>query len=479
MIKNTFYNLAKNIATLLFPFLTYAYASRILLPQGMGQIDFAKSVSTLLTMIAMLGMRHYGVRECSNVKDDKKELSRTARELLTLNLLTTGVAYILLFVALIAFRKLRDYNSIILIYSFQAFLTVIGIEWLYTAMEDFKYLAVRTCLVQVVSLASVLVFVKDEGDVWKYAVINVVSTGGAYVLSFIHSRKYIDYKTKLALNISKHFKPILALFFVNAFIEVYVTLDTVMLGVMTQDVYVGYYDASYKMSSALCTMVLAFLQIFIPKIAYYSANGDRIHTDKLLGRAMSLTLMLDIPISVGMFMLSDSLILLLSGEKFAPAFSAGRVLAARLLIGPINFLLIYDLFIPLRKDNYAISVTLAAAVIDVVVNLFAIPVLKHTGAAISTVAAEAMIFVAGMILSRKIISFSDSFRSLWQYIVAAIPIVMVCKLISCLNLGIVFYLLLSFLISAIAYFAILYCLRNELVVEGVLYLKHRFIKSRQ
>lgn len=65
----------------ILPFLMTPYVSRILMPEGMGEISFATSVLTYFTMFAMLGVPTYGIRACAIVRDDKKKLSQTVQEL--------------------------------------------------------------------------------------------------------------------------------------------------------------------------------------------------------------------------------------------------------------------------------------------------------------------------------------------------------------------------------------------------------------
>lgn len=465
MLKNSFFNVLKNVVTLLFPLLTFSYASRVLLPEGMGRIDFVKSITTILTSIALLGMRSYGARECARIRDDKIKLSKTVKELLAINMVMVIFTYAVLFFMLYTNEKLYSYKQLVIIYGFLIVLNAIGVEWLYIALEDFKYIAIRTCCVQIIALFLMLIFVKNEDDIWIYASIQVLSSGGAFLLSFIHSHKYIDYHIKCRLEIKKHIKPLLLLFLTGIFIDMYVSLDSAMLGAMTEDKYVGYYSSAYKVSSALCSIVSALLVVAVPRISYYAERCEKEKLFVLMKKTMSIALMLNIPISLGAFMLSDYLVIILSGAKYVAATSASRVLAFRMLVGPINSLLIYNLFVPMKKDLYAVIVTAAAAITDIVVNLILIPNLQHTGAAISTVAAEFVIFLIGMMLSRKLIDFSEPFKKIWQYIIASVPIIPICYFLSLVGMNDIIYVLISAVISATVYFIILIAMKNTLIFE--------------
>ena len=90
--RSVTYNFIMNViltgSNILFPLITYPYASRILKPYGMGMVSFANAVITYFTMFAQLGIPTYGIRVCAKVRDDKEKLSRTVQEILIINMIT-------------------------------------------------------------------------------------------------------------------------------------------------------------------------------------------------------------------------------------------------------------------------------------------------------------------------------------------------------------------------------------------------------
>ena len=97
-------------------------------------------------MAASLGITTYAVRECSKIKDDKNKLENMVGQIISLNMVTTFIAYIGLALALLAAKPLENYREMIIILSTTVLFTTLGADWLNTAMEDFKYITVRTFL---------------------------------------------------------------------------------------------------------------------------------------------------------------------------------------------------------------------------------------------------------------------------------------------------------------------------------------------
>ena len=138
LLQNYIFNLIKTLNGILFPIITFAYSSRVLGVDGVGQVNFAKSVIAYFTMLAMLGMNYYGTREAAKLRNDRERLSQFCLEMLSINGFTTIIAYILLTVSLLLIPLLQDYRNLLLICSSAIALQGMGMEWLYQAMEEYR-----------------------------------------------------------------------------------------------------------------------------------------------------------------------------------------------------------------------------------------------------------------------------------------------------------------------------------------------------
>lgn len=194
LLKNYVFNLVKTFSNLLFPIITFTYSARILGVEGVGKVNFAKAVITYFSMIALLGMNYYGTREAAKLRENKKQLSKFAHEMLLINGFATIVTYFLLFILMQTVPKFYEYKSLLIINSFSIALQSMGMEWLYQALEEYKYIAIRSVLFQVIALILMFFFVRDSGDIVWYAFIYMLATSGAYILNFINAKKYVDYR---------------------------------------------------------------------------------------------------------------------------------------------------------------------------------------------------------------------------------------------------------------------------------------------
>ena len=75
--KNTMYNMAYLLFSVLLPLATAPCLSRTVGTDGVGLYSHAWSVSYIFCLIGMLGLNDYGVRAIARVRDNREELDRT------------------------------------------------------------------------------------------------------------------------------------------------------------------------------------------------------------------------------------------------------------------------------------------------------------------------------------------------------------------------------------------------------------------
>ena len=112
---NAVMNAVLTMSSFLFSLITYPYVARVLGPAGTGRVLFVHSLTTYFNMFAQLGIPVYGVRACAAVRDNKEELSKTAQELLLLNLIMSLFSFLFLGAGILAIPRLRDEKTLIIL----------------------------------------------------------------------------------------------------------------------------------------------------------------------------------------------------------------------------------------------------------------------------------------------------------------------------------------------------------------------------
>lgn len=465
--RNLVFNFLKTFSSLVFPVITFTYAARVLGDAGIGRASFAKSVITYFTMLAMLGMNSYGTREAAKLRDDREKLSKFVCEMLMINGCTTFIAYVLLFAAMRAVPKFHGYEDLLLVCSLAILMQGMGMEWLYQALEEYQYIAVRTVAFQFIALGALFVFVRQRDDVIAYAAVTVFASSGSYVLNFINARKFVYFRKLSDFHIREHLRPLLWLFAVAVSIELYTVLDSTMLGFIKGDASVGRYTAAVKVNKMVNTLIGVLGIVLIPRLSYYIGRGECDRVNTLVRKAYNFVFLLSVPASVGLFLLSDEIILLFSGSGFASAGFTMRILTPIVMIIPFSFTTNQHILVPMGEEKRILVSTTVGAAVNLLCNSLLIPRFAENGAAAATVIAESMVALVCFLNIRRFVDIRQIFGVYWQYWAAVLPTFVFTWLLRFLPVHYLVRMVILMAASAGSYFAVLYLLKNPYFSEAL------------
>jgi O-antigen/teichoic acid export membrane protein len=478
--ENILLNSIKTLMGVLFPFITFPYASRILLPEGMGKVSFTHAIISYFIMIAGLGIKTYGIREGAKSRNNRIDLSVLASELFTINLLSTIIAYVFLFVAILAVPQFAEYRILLLVSCVEIVFSALGMDWLYGALEEYRYITIRSIAFQVIGMALLFLLVKTKDDYVVYAAIRVFATAGSSVLNFFHARRFVTFKVKIGRELKRHLKPIFILFSKAVASSRYLVLDTTMLGFISGDVSVGIYTAATKFDKVIITLIIAASSVLLPRLSYYIGQQDLEKFSTLTHKWLNGILFFSIPAMVGLYLLCPQLVLLLSGNEYMPAIPVMRIMIPIVLMISITNLIGTQIFIPLGKETWVLFSVIGGAAVNFLLNLFLIPLFGEFGAGFSTVCAETVIAIVLIIMARKYFNFKRFANSLLRFITATVCMGIAVSLVIRLAPGILLQTLVSIIVGGIVYIGILLLMHDAflLSIAGQLRKMHIPVRSQ-
>ncbi|WP_158408074.1 oligosaccharide flippase family protein, partial [Fusobacterium nucleatum] len=103
--KNIVMNTILSFITLVYPLIIFPYVSRVLLPSGIGKVNFAISIVTYFSMFAQLGIPLYGIRVCSELRDNKLKLTKVVFEIFLIYLITTFITFLIYLLFILNIEK--------------------------------------------------------------------------------------------------------------------------------------------------------------------------------------------------------------------------------------------------------------------------------------------------------------------------------------------------------------------------------------
>lgn len=191
---NFIMNVVLSMSAFIFPLITFPYVSRVLMPTGTGLVSFANSIIAYFALFAQLGIPTYGIRACAKVRDDKEKLSKVVQELLIINSIISVLVYIVFFASLMIVPKMRNNKTLFIVMSATILFNVIGIEWMYKALEQYTYIAIRSIIFKFIALILMFLLVRSKNDYVWYGVITIFAASASNILNFFNAHKYISLK---------------------------------------------------------------------------------------------------------------------------------------------------------------------------------------------------------------------------------------------------------------------------------------------
>lgn len=457
--KNTILNIIKTIMTIIFPIISFPYASRILGVEKLGAVQYAASIISYMTLIAGLGIGNYAVREGSRIKNDRKKLSRFSSEVFVINLISTICVYLVLFLILF-FNVFKINLLLILVSSLSIIGTTFTVDWIYQLEEDYPRMTLRSIVAQGISLILLFSFVKTPNDYIVYAFTQIVASVGYCVVSFWGSKRYVDLSFKIQWkSLIHHLKPIILIFSISIASAIYLNLDTVMLGVMRGNYEVGLYSVAVKVTSIIRMLITSIGVVVLPRLSYFLHLKKLDEYHSMLKTGVNINLLFSIPCAIGMYLLSKDIIIIFSGASFLAADFSSKILSINMIFSVIDNLLYYQVLLPFRMEKLACLGTVSGAISNVILNYFLIEKYSVNGAAIATLISECIVFIIFLFLLRKTINILQLFCNVWKYLLSAVIMGIICYwLMSILGHGI-FSVIVEIGISIIVYFLILFCMK--------------------
>ena len=274
--KNIFYNVLLALSQVLFPLITFPYIARVLGPENIGLYNFSESYARYFALVAALGISVYGVREIAKKQSNPKALAFTFVEIFLINLIATCLLSVVYIGTILEVDKLAAYPDLFY-WSFAFFfLQVFVLEWFFTGINQFKFIAVRFFFIRLLFVVALFLFIKTSGDYVLYMKMQVILNFFLGLINFIYLRKFVDLKQVQfsQLNLKQHLRPLFILFLTIFSISIYLHFDTVLLGMLADNESVGYYSASLKLIKIIIAVLAAITAAMFPTMVKLFEQGE-------------------------------------------------------------------------------------------------------------------------------------------------------------------------------------------------------------
>lgn len=399
LFKNTFWLGAGMLLNKLLSLILIVYAARFLGAEEYGKFAFALSFIYLFIVFFDFGLSPIITREFARGKEKKEDFYC----IISLKILLALGTLVLILISSFLTVPEKDIQNMILILSL---FLIANSFWgmfnsFFHARQKMEYEALfdtlQVFVIFVLGLFILFNFPSAENLSYAYflsALITLIS-----VAVFFHF-KIFPLKIELNISIWKKFLTMswpLAL--IGLFGVIYGYIDSVMLGYWKMFAETGWYNAAQRI------IVAGLIPMGFIGASFYPALSKLSHDSKekfqeVWDSELEIMILLSLPIVIGGIFLAPKIIQSFYTADFAPSILAFQILL--FTVGPI-FLYrpFYDAMIVLNQQAKTFWITVAGALVNVILNLILIPKYSLYGAAWATVVTNLLILVVIVLYAQK------------------------------------------------------------------------------
>lgn len=418
--QNLAYSTILTMSTYLVPLIVFPYISRVLGVKGIGIVDTVDNMIDYCILFSMMGLGTVGVREIAKNKDNPKALSQTFTDLFALNLCST--LFITLVFSLIVWLspELQDFGILIPIGILKLTANLFWIEWLYTGLENFRYITLRSIFLRTLFILLVFLFVHTQADVDVYYLLFTGITVGNALCNWFHKRTYFHWDIRNA-NIRHYFHPFFMLGAFAMLSAIYFKLSLPVLNFIAGSQEAGNYATATRVYQVVIALISTLTGVMIPRMSVLMKENRFDLVSSYTHTAFKLLFLFSFPLICFVELFAPDIILLFAGSGFNGAVLPMRIIMLQLIVIGAEKIIVLQLLVPLRKDNAIVKAGLLGVIVWGILTFLLVPRYHALGTSMVWVAAEAFVLLTATIETYRSLSIEFPIKLLFMSICYAIP----------------------------------------------------------
>lgn len=402
--KNTSYFTLALIIQKVISFSYFTIYARVLGPEDLGKYYFAISFTSIAALFIDLGLANVLTREIAKTKEQAQKLLNNS---LIIKVPLVALSWLVVF----AVVNLWGYEDLVrdLVYIAAAVMVLDSFSSMFYAtvrgFHNLKYESISAVVYQTVVLLFSLLVLHNHWDI-RWLMVSLLL---ASFLNLVYSWLVSGFKYGLRLRwdwdwpLAKKLLLITVPFGLYViFQKVYTFADSVILFKLIGDWAVGIYQIPFKIVMALQFLPAAFIASLYPAMSQYWKD-NRQQLSVTFERAMNYSIIIALPITMGIMALSNKVVLLFA-DGYSQAVLPLRIVMISLflmfLAQPVGALL--NACDQPKKNTQNMAVV---TVFSLVLNLILIPLWGVAGAAVTMTSSSLLLLLLGWRLVPQIIKY--------------------------------------------------------------------------
>jgi O-antigen/teichoic acid export membrane protein len=376
------------------------YIRRTLGPEAIGQLGWTLAVLSYVAILANPGLTTVGQRELARNAERGQSLFCL---LLTLQTILSLGAYAVVVVVALLHSRAPSVSLLLAIQGATLLISAWNVGWILQAHERLAATSVATLLINALQIPFLLLLIHNPSDLVLYAflALPIALLGAIFNLLYAGRHSFIKlFRFRPTIvGASTILRSAWPLALSQGAVLIYFNCDTVILGFTDGDIAVGQYTTAYKLMLVSTVITSAMWSAYFPGLA-------RSHNVAGCATALSTEYLrtlcwMGFPIAALGWALGRHAVILMYGPDYALSGVYFEWLCINVGLMFANYGIVSTL-VPWGHEKLQFKITVTAAIVNLTLNLIMIPIYGPYAAIATTLVAEGVVLLLGIVARRRL-----------------------------------------------------------------------------
>lgn len=395
LISNFFSLLFLQGANYLLPLLTLPYLVRVLGVEYFGLLAFATIFIAYFSILTDYGFNLTAIKDISIHRENKDKIIEIFSAVMSIKIILMFISFCIMSGIVFIFDKFSK-DWIVYFLTFGSVIAQVFFPiWFFQGMEKMKYITYLNILSRTIFTIAIFIFVQNKSD---YYLVPFLSSLGAIVASVLSLllifRNYsIIFKFQKVQILKIYLLKSWHIFISNVAISLYTISVTFILGLLTNNIVVGYYAAADKIIQVFNGLMTPISQTIYPHIVK-KVNVSKMDGLKFIKFILKMITIFTGMISIFIFFGASFFVDILLGEQYNESVIILQIMSiVPFLVALSNIFGIQTMVIFGREKAFS-KILMMGSIFNLVLSFILVLKYEAIGSAISVVTVEMFITIA-------------------------------------------------------------------------------------
>jgi len=366
ILKNLGFMSVSQVLSRILGMVILVYLARVLQPAAFGQFNFALSIISFFSVVAVFGLDTVGTRALCQNNHNLDIVPQISTLKMVLGVSTLWLVLVFLWFI----NKTWELKLLIFLCALSVPVATF-FDWVFQGLQRMQFNAFSSIITQIIFLAFLFIFVNKPdqvilvpiGQFFAYLVPTIFL--GYILFTNININSVLKYTKKNSLYLIKQSVPLVLTNIINIIV---LQLIIIIVGFLNTDIELGYFTAAYRI-----VLILLILEAMIGTAVFPAVCSSYVISVKsanvLIQQAIKWLLLLSIPPTIIIAVFSREIVLLLYGSSYISMVPP--VLSVIIWTVPISFInsTCARAMVAYEKEYYYLLILVFIAIITIIISV--------------------------------------------------------------------------------------------------------------